>query len=133
MTPSTQKTVILLLGVTLTFFGFSSLLAAQQEGPIIEVRVYKVTEGKMDEWERYFHEKLVEPQEEAGIKLLNAYRTLKDENLFVWSRQFSGKTNMAKERAAFYESDQWQKVLLPELKRRALMGGIGQVHRWTSA
>jgi len=118
MTPFTQKTVILLLGVTLTFCGFSSLLAAQQEEPIIEVRVYKVAEGKMDEWERYFHDKLVKPQEKAGIKVLNAYRTLEDENLFVWSRQFSSKTNMAKERAAFYESDQWQKVLLPELKER---------------
>ena len=118
MIPFTQKTVILLLGVTLTFCGFPSLLAAQPEEPIIEVRVYNVAEGKMDEWERYFHEKLVEPQEKAGIKVLNAYRTLEDENLFVWSRQFSGKTNMAKERAAFYENDQWQKVLLPELKQR---------------
>jgi hypothetical protein len=124
MIPSTHKTVILLLGITLTFCGFSSLLAAQQEEPIIEVRVYKVAEGKMDEWERYFHDKLVEPQEKAGIKVLNAYRTLEDENLFVWSRQFSSKTNMAKERAAFYESDQWQKVLLPELKQRGYIENV---------
>jgi len=70
----------------------------------------------MDEWERFFHDKLVEPQEKAGIKILNAYRTLEDENLFVWSRQFSSKANMPKERAAFYQSDQWKKVLQPELK-----------------
>ena len=62
----------------------------------------------MDEWERFFHDKLVEPQEKAGIKILNAYRTLEDENLFVWSRQFSSKANMAKERAAFYQSDDWK-------------------------
>ncbi len=118
MSHSTRKLSLLLQSITLICSSSSRHVADHHEGPIIEVRVYKVAEGKMDEWERFFHDKLVEPQEKAGIKILNAYRTLEGENLFVWSRQFSGKTNMAKERAAFYESDQWQKVLLPELKQR---------------
>ncbi len=82
----------------------------------------------MDEWERFFHDKLVEPQEKAGIKILSAYRTLEDENLFVWSRQFSSKANMPKERAAFYESDQWKNVLYPELKQKGLIEKVEIVY-----
>ena len=128
MTRSTRKNLLLLLGITLAFGGLSRSLAAQHEGPVIEVRVYKVAEGKMDEWERFFHDKLVEPQEKAGIKILSAYRTLEDENLFVWSRQFSSKANFPKERAAFYQSDQWRKVLRPELKQKGLIEKVEIVY-----
>ncbi len=72
---SYRKSSFLLLGITLTLGCFSKLLAGHHEEPIVEVRVYKVAEGKMDEWERFFHDKLVEPQEKAGIKILSAYRT----------------------------------------------------------
>ena len=109
-------------------FGGLALWADQHGGPIIEVRVYKIAEGKMDEWERFFHDKLVEPQEKAGIKVLNAYRTLGDENLFVWSRQFSSKANMAKERAAFYQSDDWVNTLRPELREKGLVEGVEKVY-----
>ena len=82
----------------------------------------------MDEWERFFHDKLVEPQKKAGIRILSAYRTLEDENLFVWSRQFSSQANMQKERAAFYQSDQWKKVLQPELKQKGLIEKVEIVY-----
>jgi hypothetical protein len=128
MSHSTRKLSLLLLGITLTCGSSSRLLADHHEEPIIEVRVYKVAEGKMDEWERFFHDKLVEPQEKAGIKILSAYRTLEDENLFVWSRQFSSKANMQKERAAFYQSNQWKKVLQPELKQKGLIEKVEVVY-----
>jgi len=128
MRHSARRTLPLLLGIILTVGSLSSLLAAQNEEPVVEVRVYKVAEGKMAEWERFFHDKLVEPQEKAGIKVLSAYRSLGDENLFVWSRQFSSKANMAKERAAFYQSDEWKKVLHPELKKRGLIEKVQTVY-----
>jgi hypothetical protein len=128
MIHSSQETFFLLLGITLTLGCSSKLLVAHHEEPIIEVRVYKVAEGKMDEWERFFHDKLVEPQKKAGIKILTAYRTLGDENLFVWSRQFSSKANMAKERAAFYQSDLWKKTLSPELKEKGFLDKVEIVY-----
>jgi hypothetical protein len=128
MTHSTHRIFFLLLGITLTWGCSSKLLVAHHEEPIIEVRVYKVAEGKMDEWERYFHDKLVEPQKKAGIKVLTAYRTLGDENLFVWSRQFSSKANMAKEQAAFYQSDLWKKTLAPELKEKGFLEKVEIVY-----
>ena len=128
MIHATRGHLPLLLGIALTVGGFSNLLAADHEEPIIEVRVYKVAEGKMDEWERFFHDKLVKPQEKAGIKILSAYRTSGDENLFVWARQFSSKANMAIERDAFYQSDHWKKVLLPELKQRGLIEKVEIVY-----
>jgi hypothetical protein len=128
MKHSTRKNSFLLLGITLAFSCFSKLLAAHHEEPIIEDRVYKVAEGKMDEWERFFHDKLIEPQEKAGIKVLTAYRTLGDENLFVWSRQFSSKANMAKERAAFYQSDLWKNNLRPELEEKGFLEKVEIVY-----
>ena len=128
MRRSNRKSLCLLLALALAFSCFSRLLAAHGEEPIIEVRVYKVAEGKMDEWERFFHDRLVEPQEKAGIKILTAYRTLEDENLFVWSRQFSSKANMAKERAAFYQSDQWKNTLRPELEEKGFLEKVETVY-----
>jgi hypothetical protein len=129
MLHSTRNFLLLLLSITL-LCGISSRLLADDdyEGPIVEVRVYRVAEGKMDEWERFFHDKLVEPQEEAGIKILSAYRTLEDENLFVWSRQFSSKANMPEERAAFYQSDLWKNVLQPELKEKGYIEKVEIVY-----
>ncbi len=106
----------------------SSVFAAHHEEPVIEVRVYKIAPGKMDEWERFFHDKLVEPQEKAGIKILSAYRTLEDENLFVWSRQYSSKKNMAAERAGFYESELWLNTLRPELRAKGLVEKVEIVY-----
>ncbi len=128
MSHSTAKLSFLLLGVMLVCGSSSRLLADDHDGPVIEVRVYQVAEGKMDQWERFFHDRLVEPQKKAGIKVLSAYRTLEDENLFVWSRQFSSKANMPKERAAFYDSDQWKKVLQPELKEKGLIEKVVVVY-----
>lgn len=128
MKQTTRISLFLLLGITLTSGCSSHLLVVHQEVPIIEVRVYRVAEGKMDAWERFFHDKLVEPQEKAGIKVLTAYRTLGDENLFVWSRQFSSQANMPKEQAAFYQSDLWTKTLLPELKEKGFIEKVETVY-----
>ena len=49
MIHSRQKTSFLLLGITLTLGCSSKFPVAHHEEPIIEVRVYKVAEGKMDE------------------------------------------------------------------------------------
>ena len=80
------------------------------------------------EWERFFHNKLVEPQEKAGMKIIAVYRTLDDENLFVWMRQFSGKAKMAEECAGFYDSEEWQNVLRPELRERGLVESVEKVY-----
>lgn len=112
--------ILFLLVVGNLSLGLSQLSAADHESPVIEVRVYKIPEGKMDEWERFFHDKLVGAMEKAGIKVLSAYRTMEGENLFVWSRQYSSKDNMAKERAAFYESDLWRNTLRKELREKGL-------------
>ena len=107
---------------------YSFVSAAHHQEPIIEVRVYKIQAGKMAEWERFFHDKLVEPQERAGIKILAAYHTLEDENLFVWMRQFSSKDNMAAERAGFYESDEWLNTLRPELREKGFIEKVEIVY-----
>ncbi|MCB1124566.1 MAG: hypothetical protein KJT03_23640, partial [Verrucomicrobiae bacterium] len=49
--------------VSFLLCSLSSLMAAHHEEPVIEVRVYKIAPGKMAEWERFFYDKLVEPQE----------------------------------------------------------------------
>ena len=128
MKTSVRHFLFLLLAGSLFSGSFASLSAAEHEMPIIEVRVYKIKAGTMDEWERFFHDKLVEPQEKAGIKVLAAYRTLEEENLFVWMRQFSSKANMATERAGFYESELWLNTLRPELKEKEFVEKVEVVY-----
>ena len=128
MKRTTRQSSLLLVGIALLFNCSTDLLAAQHEDPIIEVRIYKVAKGKMAAWERYFHDKLVKPQHEAGIKVLAAYKTMGDEDLFIWTRQFSSKANMAKERAAFYQSDLWKKTLHPELKEKGFIEKVQTVY-----
>jgi hypothetical protein len=106
----------------------SAVSAAHHEEPIVEVRVYKIAPGLMKEWERFFYDKLVEPQEKAGIKIIAAYHTLEDENLFVWMRQFSNQANMAAERAGFYESELWLNTLRPELKEKGYIEKVEVVY-----
>lgn len=126
---SLNRLSLLLPVLIVTLLGLSSTIsAAHHEEPIIEVRVYKIAPGKMDEWERFFHDKLVEPQEKAGIKIIAAYRTLEDENLFVWMRQFSSKANMAAERDGFYKSEAWLNTLRVELKEKGLIEGVEMVY-----
>ena len=115
---------ILALGISLA----SSLSAAHHEEPIIEVRVYKINPGKMAEWERFFHEKLVGPQEKAGMKIIAAYRTLEDENLFVWMRQFANEASKPAALAGFYESDHWLNTLRPELGEKKLIEKVETVY-----
>jgi len=123
-----RKIIILTILNSLLISSNSFLTAAHHAEPIIEVRVYKIAEGKMNEWERFFHDKLVEPQEKAGIKITSAYRTLEDENLFVWSRQFSSKANMAAEKAGFYESEHWLNIIRPELREKGLIEKVETVY-----
>lgn len=128
MKRSKQKILLILFITSLTLGSFANLYAAHHEEPIIEVRVYKIAPGKMAEWERFFHDKLVEPQETAGMKITSAYRTLGDENLFVWSRQFSSEANMEIEKAGFYESDHWLSTLRPELREKGLIEKVEVVY-----
>ena len=126
---SLNRTIASILVVTsMILCSQSSVFAGHHKEPVIEVRVYKIAPGKMDEWERFFHDKLVEPQEKAGIKILSAYRTLEDENLFVWSRQYSSKKNMAAERAGFYESELWLNTLRPELREKGFVEKVEIVY-----
>ena len=123
-----RKIASILVVASMILCSQSSVFAGHHEEPVIEVRVYKIAPGKMDEWERFFHDKLVEPQEKAGIKILSAYRTLEDENLFVWSRQYSSKKNMAAERAGFYESELWLNTLRPELREKGFVEKVEIVY-----
>ena len=119
-------TIIIIAGL---FTGsFSYLFAAHHEATIIEVRVYKINPGKMDDWERFFHDKLVEPQEKAGMKIVAAYRTLEDENLFVWMRQFANEASKPAALAGFYESDNWLNTLRPELREKELIDKVEVVY-----
>lgn len=129
MKKSLNRSILYLTFMLFLILGINSpVSAAHHEEPVIEVRVYKIAPGKMEEWEKFFYDKLVEPQEKAGIKIIAAYHTLEDENLFVWMRQFSNQANMAAERAGFYESEHWLNTLRPELKEKGYIEKVEVVY-----
>ena len=76
--------------------------------PIIELRQYTLRPGRRDVLVDLFDSKLVEPQEQAGMKVIGQFRDLDDPDKFVWLRGFRGMTERAESLARFYGGPVWQ-------------------------
>ena len=83
---------------------FETLQAA--EGGIVEIRIYRVKPGTRDEFVRFFEDTL-EAQAAAGLRVLGQFRSLDDENTFVWIRAFRDQKERQERSRAFYLGPAW--------------------------
>jgi hypothetical protein len=81
---------------------------APSYSPIVELRQYTLRAGRRDELINMFDANFVEPQEEAGIKVIGQFRNLDDPNKFVWIRGFPDMESRAKSLADFYTGPIWR-------------------------
>ena len=107
-------------------FGDSTQLADLLPGPkidmnkldaaagIIEIRMYKIKPGMRDRFVRFFEEKTLEPQAAVGMRILGQFRSLMDDDTFVWIRAFASEEERAQHTAAFYGGELWKETLGPE-------------------
>ncbi len=78
----------------------------QAQGGLVEIRVYSVQPGMREEFIRFF-ENTLQDQAEAGIRVPGQFRSLDDENTFVWMRAFRNQKERQEHSRAFYLGPAW--------------------------
>lgn len=75
---------------------------------VLELRQYRIFAGKRDQMIAMFDARLIEGQEEAGMRLLGQFRDLDDPNRFTWLRGFPNMEARERALTAFYTGPVWK-------------------------
>jgi hypothetical protein len=88
------------------------VMTAQAETPaaptVLELRQYKIFPGQRDAMINVFESKLIEGQEQVGMRLLGQFRDLDDPDRFTWMREFASVGVRAKALDDFYTGPVWR-------------------------
>ena len=76
--------------------------------PVLELRQYKIFAGKREQMIEVFDGKLVEPQEDVGMRVLGQFRDLDDPNRFTWMREFPNMEARGRALTDFYTGPVWK-------------------------
>ncbi|MEM7356316.1 MAG: hypothetical protein AAF657_36205, partial [Acidobacteriota bacterium] len=96
-----------------------SLLGA--ENGIVEIRIYRTRPGMREEFIRFFEDTLGD-QAAAGLQVRGQFRSLDDENTFVWIRSFRNQKERQEQSRAFYLGPAWMEARRAEAAKY-LTGG----------
>jgi NIPSNAP protein len=75
---------------------------------VIELRQYRLHPGKRNALIDLFEQRLVEPQEAAGMRVLGQFRDKDDADRFVWLRGFRDMPSRAEALQSFYGGPVWK-------------------------
>lgn len=75
---------------------------------VLELRQYTLHQGKRDALVTLFDGRLVDPQEETGMRVLGQFRDVDSPDRFVWLRGFPDLASRASLLASFYGGPVWQ-------------------------
>ncbi len=75
---------------------------------VLELRQYKVFAGKRDQMIAVFDDKLIEIQEQVGMRLPGQFRDLDDPNRFTWVREFPSMEARGEALTTFYLGPLWK-------------------------
>lgn len=75
---------------------------------VLELRQYKISAGKRDRMITVFDGKLIEGQEDVGMRLLGQFRDLDDADRLTWLREFPNMDAREKSLTAFYTGPVWK-------------------------
>ena len=84
-------------------------LHSAQRG-IVELRTYTIREGMRDTFVEFFEQKTLEHQRRTGLDVVGQFRSLEDENTFVWIRTFESEQQRIDQLRDFYLGDDWMAV-----------------------
>ena len=76
---------------------------------VLELRQYTLRPGRRDDLVALFEREFVEPQEDAGIRVVGTFRDLDDPDRFVWIRAFADMPARADGLGAFYGGPAWKR------------------------
>lgn len=87
---------------------------------IVEVRTYRVTPGRREEFVEIFEKRVVPLHREYGIAVLGPFLDTENPNRFIWLRGFPSLAERDTMKAAFYGGDVFKNelegVLIPMLE-----------------
>lgn len=78
--------------------------------PIVELRQYTLVPGKRDVLVDLFEVRLVEAQEDCGMRIIGTFRDLDDATKFVWFRGFQSMGDRGRALREFYGGPVWQSI-----------------------
>ena len=81
-----------------------------------QVRIYKIRPGQMENWLRFFHEKVVPLQNKFGISPHVGWVNAKDSE-FIWVRDFSGGEPIEEQEKRYVASEERRTVMGDESKQ----------------
>ena len=84
----------------------SSETLAAAEGGIVEIRIYRIKPGQRDRFIELFEENL-RHQLEHGLRVVGQFRSLDDEDTFVWIRAFENQDERLSLSRIHYFSPHW--------------------------
>lgn len=98
----------LAFGASLVEPSFAATDAAEATPSVLEVRQYKIFPGKREQMIEVFDGKLIEGQEQVGMRVLGQFRDLDDPNRFTWLREFPNFEMRAQALTDFYTGPVWK-------------------------
>ncbi|MFB9659924.1 NIPSNAP family protein [Glycomyces mayteni] len=75
---------------------------------VYELRQYTLKPGRRDELVELFERELIEPQEDAGMRIVGQFRDLDRPDRLVWVRGFGDMATRAAALTAFYGGPVWK-------------------------
>jgi hypothetical protein len=81
---------------------------ADSDAPVLELRQYQIFSGQRDAMIAIFESKLIEGQEQVGMRLLGQFRDLDDVDRFTWMREFPSMDKRGKALEEFYTGAVWK-------------------------
>jgi len=78
---------------------------------MVEVRSYRVRQGRRAEFIRFFETRAVPALRSHGMKILGPLLDLENPNKFVWLRSFPSLDERDRMKTAFYEGELWKNEL----------------------
>jgi len=75
---------------------------------VLELRQYRLVEGRRDAFVELFEREFVETQEAVGMRLAGQFRDLDDPRRFTWLREFPDMAARQQRLSSFYSGQVWR-------------------------
>lgn len=79
----------------------------------LELRQYRIKDGKRDRWVKLMEEKIIPFQVSKGMVFVGSFVSLDEPDLYIWIRRFESDEEAERLYKKVYESDFWRTEIKP--------------------
>ena len=81
----------------------------------MELRDYRIKDGKRDQWAKWMEETVIPYQTQRGVNIVGTWVDLRQPDRYVWMRRFESEEQHAAQSKAVYEDPQWATDFRPRV------------------